>query len=100
MSEAWAYAGGLLMVAATLPQARHLLRARDAAQFSWSFTLLNLVGISLLALRSWEIRETAFVLLNVLTAAFWALVVALKAWPRKAERALDEKRTRSADVGI
>lgn len=78
MSEAWAYAGGLLMVAATVPQVVRLARTRDASSFTWGFTLLNFVGISLLVMRSWEIRETAFVILNVTTASFWLMVAALK----------------------
>lgn len=36
------------------------------------------MGITLLGLRSLEIRETAFVLLNAATALFWLLVAAVK----------------------
>lgn len=94
MSEWIAYAGGALLTAATLPQVVHLARTRDATSFAWSFVLMNAVGIALLAWRSWEIGERAFLALNVTTALFWAFVAALKlratatraAFPRPARR--------------
>ena len=58
--------------------------------------LLNVVGISLLAWRSWEIGETAFLALNLSTVAFWALVAALKL----VQKAPGPVRAKSADIGI
>lgn len=78
MSEAFSYAGAALLFLATLPQAAKLLRTRKADDLAWSFIVLNMVGITLLGLRSLEIRETAFVLLNASTALFWGLVAAVK----------------------
>lgn len=78
MSEWIAYAGGALLTAATLPQLIRLARTREAASFAWGFVLMNAIGISLLAWRSWEIGERAFLALNVTTALFWAFVAALK----------------------
>lgn len=81
MSEALAYAGALLLLVATLPQAVRLLRTRRADDLAWSFVLLNAAGIALLALRSQEIGETAFLALNVGTALFWLLAALVKRWP-------------------
>ena len=78
MSEWVAYAGGALLTAATVPQAWRLVRTRDASGFAWGFVAMNVAGILLLAYRSWEIGERAFLILNLTTAAFWALVAALK----------------------
>ena len=78
LSEALSYAGAALLFLATLPQAAKLLRTRRADDLAWSFVLLNFVGITLLGLRSVEIRETAFVLLNASTALFWLLAAAVK----------------------
>ena len=55
-----------------------LARTRDAGSFAWGFVLLNAIGISLLAWRSAEIGERAFLALNLITAAFWAFVAMLK----------------------
>lgn len=78
MSEWWAYIGGATLALATLPQAWRLLRTRDVASFGWTFSWMNLVGIGLLAARSWEIQEMGFFICNVITCAFWGLVLALK----------------------
>ena len=85
MSETWAYAGAALLFLATLPQTARLLKTRRADDLAWSFILLNATGITLLALRSWEIRETAFLLLNASTALFWLLVAAIKLTGRSKE---------------
>jgi hypothetical protein len=78
LSEAWAYLGGALLVAATVPQAAHLLAKRRADDLSWPFVLLNAAGISLLAARSAVIGETAFLAVNLVTASFWGLAAAVK----------------------
>ena len=78
MSEILAYIGGAMLAAATLPQVVRLWRTRDAGAFAWGFVLLNAIGITLLAMRSWEIGERAFLLLNLTTASFWVFVALLK----------------------
>lgn len=78
MSELLAIAGATLLGAATLPQAARLLRTREAGDFSWAFTVMNLVGLALLAARSYVIEEWAFLAINTLTTAFWGLVLAIK----------------------
>lgn len=78
MSEAIAYLGATLLFAATLPQAARLLRARRADEMGWAFVVLNSVGIGLLAWRSFEIGERAFLALNLGTGAFWLMVGAIK----------------------
>lgn len=111
MSETWAYAGGALLVLATIPQVAKLLRTRRADDLAWGFVLLNVAGIALLAARSWEIGETAFLALNVTTALFWLLVAAIKIRSRpranvdRMEQTLASPRSAakkkgSADIGI
>lgn len=73
-----AFAGASLLGAATLPQAVRLLRTRRAGDFGWAFTVLNFVGLALLATRSWIIEEWAFLAINVLTTTFWGLVAVVK----------------------
>lgn len=75
-----AYAGAALLAAATIPQAWRLLRTRRAGDFGWAFVLLNLVGLLLLAMRSAELGEGAFLGVNLLAAGFWLLVMLVKAW--------------------
>lgn len=84
MTEAWAYAGAALLVAATLPQAARLLRTRRADDLAWSFIGLNFGGIAFLAIRSAELGEAAFLAVNLVTCAFWGLaaVVKLQGFPR------------------
>ncbi|HVE53347.1 MAG TPA: hypothetical protein VNB23_08175 [Ramlibacter sp.] len=79
MTEAWAYAGAALLAAATLPQAARLLRTRSAADFGWSFVLLNAAGLAFLAVRSAELGEVPFLLVNALAFAFWSLAATVKA---------------------
>lgn len=95
-----AYVGGALLTAATVPQAWRLWRTRDAGAFTWGFVLLNTVGILLLAWRSWEIGERAFLVLNVTTAAFWALVAwcKLAGSSRTFKRALHNAEPRGPSV--
>lgn len=83
MSAAWSIAGGILLAAATVPQAVKLVRTRDVHGFAWAFITLNFVGILFLLVRSLEIREWPFVAINAITAAFWLLVIVLKAKPRR-----------------
>lgn len=94
MSAWWSYAGAALLVAATLPQAARLLRMRRADEMTWGFVALNAAGITLLGLRSAQIGEWDFVVVNAFTAAFWATVALVKTsgtrwWPgaRRARRA-------------
>ncbi|HET6403404.1 MAG TPA: hypothetical protein VFH78_02050 [Candidatus Thermoplasmatota archaeon] len=67
------------MGAATFPQIVKLLRERRADDFHYGFVLLNLAGLVLLSARSMELREWAFLGINVLGALFWLFVLALKA---------------------
>lgn len=79
--SAWVgVAGAALLAASVLPQGWKLLRSWRADDFGWPFVLLNLAGLVLLAARSGELREWAFVAVNLLGAAFWLLVLAVKAW--------------------
>ena len=71
--------GAGLLSAATVPQAWRLLRRRSARDFAWPFVALNLVGLLCLAARSGEIEEWSFFAVNLLAAAFWLLVLAVKA---------------------
>lgn len=73
-----AITGASLLGAATLPQAIQLLRTRQAGDFGWPFTVLNVVGLALLAARSWIIEEWAFLAINLLTTSFWVLVLVIK----------------------
>ena len=90
-------AGALLLGAATLPQAWRLWRERSAAGFGWPFVALNLAGLVLLAVRSWQLAEWAFVAVNALGAGFWALALAIKVAevapkaPKAARRAVATK---------
>lgn len=79
MSSLWALAGALLLCAATLPQLSRLIRTRRADDFATTFALLNLAGLVFLAARSAEIGETAFLLVNILSALFWAILLGFKA---------------------
>lgn len=72
-------AGALLLGAATIPQAAKLLRERRAEDFHYGFIILNLVGLILLSMRSAELREWAFLGINLLGAFFWLFVFAIKA---------------------
>ena len=100
MSEAWAYAGAALLFLATLPQAARLLRTRRADDLAWTFVVLNAVGIALLAWRSWEIGETAFLALNLSTVAFWARVAMVKlAGPNRAAQKRVDKERKGTDTG-
>lgn len=78
MSELVAYAGATLLGVATLPQAAKLLRQRRADDFGWAFTLLNVAGLAMLAMRALVIEEWAFFAINALTTAFWGLAVGVK----------------------
>lgn len=78
MSLAAAYLGAVLLGAATLPQFVRLLRTRSVDDLTWSFILLNFLGLSLLAARSAVIREWAFLAVNLLTATFWGSALAVK----------------------
>lgn len=73
-----AITGASLLGAATLPQAVRLLRTREAGDFGWTFTLLNVLGLALLTTRSWIIEEWAFVAINAVTTTFWGLVAVVK----------------------
>ena len=77
-----------MLFLATLPQAARLLKTRRADDLAWSFILLNAAGISLLLLRSLEIGENAFVLLNASTVVFWLLVAVVKVTQRATPGAL------------
>ncbi|HVM44300.1 MAG TPA: hypothetical protein VM582_00090 [Candidatus Thermoplasmatota archaeon] len=70
-----------------LPQALRLARTRSARDFAWSFILLNLAGLVLLAARSGAIREWSFFAVNLVGAAFWALALLVKARHAAAPRA-------------
>lgn len=74
-----AVAGASLLGAATLPQAVKLLRSRQAGDFGWAFSILNFLGLALLAARSWVIEEWAFLAINVVATLFWGLVLVVKA---------------------
>lgn len=78
MTEALAYVGGGLLVLAAAPQTVELVRRRSAVGLHGGFVILNLAGIALLALRSWEIGERAFLAVNLVTGGFWALALGLK----------------------
>jgi MtN3 and saliva related transmembrane protein len=78
VSALLAYIGGAMLTAAILPQVVKLWRTRDASSFAWGFVALNAIGIALLAWRSYEIGERAFLILNVTTALFWAFVAVVK----------------------
>ena len=79
--SAWLGAlGAALLAASVLPQGWRILRSWRVDDFGWPFVLLNLVGLLLLATRSGELGEGAFVAVNLLGAAFWLLVMAVKAW--------------------
>ncbi len=78
MSELLAIAGATLLGAATLPQAIRLLRTRQAGDFGWAFSIMNLLGLAFLAARSYVIDEWAFLAINTLTTAFWGLVLGVK----------------------
>ena len=73
-------AGAALLAASVLPQGWRLLRTWRADDFGWPFVLLNLSGLLLLAARSGELGEAPFVAVNLLGAAFWLLVLAVKGW--------------------
>ena len=73
-------AGAALLAASVLPQGWRLLRTWRADDFGWPFVLLNLVGLLFLSARSGELGEPAFLAVNVLGAAFWLLVLCVKAW--------------------
>ncbi len=84
MSEILAIAGATLLGAATLPQAVQLLRTRQAGDFGWAFTGMNVLGLAFLGVRSWVIEEWAFLAINVLATVFWGLVLAIKLTGRHA----------------
>lgn len=84
MSETWAYAGAVLLLLAAIPQAAQILRTRRADGITWGFAALNFAGITLLGLRSAEIGELAFLVLNAATATFWAGVLLVKLLDRRA----------------
>lgn len=73
-----AIAGASMVGAATLPQAVKLLRTRQAGDFGWAFSVLNVLGLALLAVRSWMIEEWAFLAINAVATAFWGLVLTIK----------------------
>lgn len=79
MSALVGLAGALLLGGATIPQAAKLLRERRADDFHYGFILLNLAGLVLLTMRGAELAEWPFVGINLLGAAFWLFVFALKA---------------------
>lgn len=82
MSELWAYVGASLLLLAAVPQTIEIARTRRADGITWGFAALNFAGILLLGLRSAEIGEPAFVLLNAVTATFWGGVLVVKAVTR------------------
>lgn len=84
MSEIWAYAGAACLLLAAIPQSIEIIRTRRADGITWGFAALNFAGISLLGLRSAEIGETAFIVLNAVTATFWGGVLAVKLLDRPA----------------
>jgi uncharacterized protein with PQ loop repeat len=84
-----AIAGASLLGAATLPQAVQLLQTQQARDFGWTFSILNFLGLALLATRSVVIEEWAFVAINTVTTAFWGLVIAVKVATHVREERVD-----------
>lgn len=71
-------AGAALLSASLVPQTWKLIRTRRAHDFGWPFVILNLFGLSLLAVRSAQLGQAAFLVVNSLGAAFWLLVLGTK----------------------
>lgn len=70
--------GALLLAAATLPQAIHLLRIRRAGDFHGAFVGVSLAGCLLLAVHALALGDPAFLAVNAVGVAFWSLC----AWTR------------------
>lgn len=70
--------GALLLAAATLPQALHLVRIRRAEDFHGSFIGVSLAGCLLLAVHALALGDTAFLAVNAVGVGFWSLC----AWMR------------------
>lgn len=63
---------------ATVPQAVKLFRTRDASSFSFPFVALNAAGIGLLLVRSIELRDPGFMVVNSVTFSFWLALAGFK----------------------
>lgn len=70
--------GAALLGAAIIPQAIELAKRRRVDELRYGFIVLNLAGLALLAMRSAEMGEWAFVTINLTAGLFWLATLAVK----------------------
>lgn len=87
MAEWLSFAGAACIIASTIPQAVQLARTRNPDAITWGLAALTSLGAALLMLRAYEVGDWGFVLVNGWATAFWGMVVAMKVWKLRRDRA-------------